>query len=65
MQSKAEIYPEPDGTFAFDNGRVIKICKTRDDVGAELEEMIWPLIAPALKAKKPITITITIQYGTD
>ena len=63
MQSKAEIYPEPDGTFAFDNGRVIKICRNANDVGAELEEMIWPLIAPALKAKTPITITI--QYGTD
>lgn len=63
MQSKAEIYPEPDKTFAFDNGRVIMICQTRDDVCAELEEMIWPLIEPALKAKKPITITI--QYGTD
>lgn len=63
MQSKAEIYPEPDGTFAFDNGRVIKICNNANDVGAELEEMIWPLIAPALKVKKPITITI--QYGTD
>lgn len=63
MQSKAEIYPEPDKTFAFDNGRVIKICQTRDDVGAELEPMLWPLIEPALKAKKPITITI--EYGTD
>ena len=63
MQSKAEIYPEPDGTFAFDNGRVIKICNNANDVGAELEEQIWPLIAPALKAKKPITITN--QYGTD
>lgn len=63
MQSKAEIYPEPDGTFAFDNSRVIKICHNANDVGAELEEMIWPLIAPALKEKKPITITI--QYGTD
>ena len=63
MQSKAEIYPEPDKTFAFDNGRIIKICETRDDVGEELEPMLWPLIEPALKAKKPITITI--QYGTD
>lgn len=63
MQSKAEIYPEPDGTFAFDNGRVIKICHNANDVGAELEELIWPLIEPALKAKKPTTITI--QYGTD
>lgn len=63
MQSKAEIYPEPDGTFAFDNSRVIKICHNANDVGAELEEMIWPLIEPALKAKKPITITI--EYGTD
>ena len=37
MQSKAEIYPEPDGTFAFNNGRIIYICETLDDVGADLE----------------------------
>lgn len=63
MQSKAEIYPEPDGTFAFDNGRVIKICDNANDVGAELEEMIWPLVEKPLKARKPLTITI--EYGTD
>ena len=63
MQSKAEIYPEPDGTFAFDNGRLIRICPDRDAIGENLEPMLWPLIEPALKAKKPITITI--QYGTD
>lgn len=63
MQSKAEIYPEPDGTFAFDNGNIIRVCYNADDVGANLEQMLWPLIGPALKAKKPITITI--QYGTD
>ena len=63
MQSKAEIYPEPDGTFAFNNGKIIYICNTLDDVGADLEQMIWPLLEPALKSKKPITITI--QYGTD
>lgn len=63
MQSKAKVGPRTDGTFLFENGYTKKVCKDADDVGAELEEMIWPLIAPALKAKKPITITI--QYGTD
>ena len=63
MQSKAEIYPEPDGTFAFDNGRLIRICKTADDVGAELEQMLWPLVEKPLKSRK--TLTITIEYGTD
>lgn len=63
MQSKVEIYPEPDGTFAFDNSKKIRICEDADDVGANLEPMLWLLIEPALKAKKPITITI--QYGTN
>lgn len=63
MQSKAEIYPEPDGTFAFENGQEIRICKTHHDVGADLEPMLWPLVEPALRAKQ--SITITIQYGTD
>lgn len=63
MQSKAEIYPEPDGKFAFDNGRLIHICKDADDVGADLEEMLWPLVEKPLKAHKPLTITI--EYGTD
>lgn len=63
MLSKVEIYPEPDGTFAFDNGRQIRVCENADSVGENLEPMLWPLIERALKAKKPITITI--QYGTD
>ena len=63
MSNNVEIYPEPDGTLAFDNGRLIRICPDRDAIGENLEPMLWPLIEPALKAKKPITITI--QYGTD
>ena len=61
--NKAIIRTLSNGTFAFDNGHDVKVCVDADEVGAELEEMIWPLIEPALKAKKPITITI--QYGTD
>ena len=56
---KAEIYREPDGTFAFDNGRTIRICKDKDAVGEQLEPMLWPLIAPALQEKKNVTIIIT------
>lgn len=56
--STVEIYPEPDGSFAFDNGRVIRICSDADAVGYNLEEMLWPLMKPALKKRKPITITI-------
>lgn len=63
MQNKVEIYPEPDGSFAFDNGKTIRVCYNADDVGANLEPMLWPVVAPALKAKKPITITI--EYGTN
>lgn len=58
MSKMVEIYPEPDGTFAFDNGNVIRICGNADIVGENLEQMIWPLIEPALKAKKSITIRI-------
>ena len=61
MQSKAKISPGTDGTFLFENGGSSKVCKIADDVGAELEEMIWPLIAPGLKARK--AITITVQFG--
>ena len=60
---KAEIYPEPDGKFAFDNGRIIRICFNPDDVGAQLEPMLWPLVEKPLKAHKPLTTTI--EYGTD
>lgn len=63
MQNKVEIYPEPDGKFAFDNGRIIRICYNADDVGAQLESMLWPLVEKPLKARKPLTITI--EYGTD
>ena len=63
MQKKVEIYPEPDGTFAFDNGRTIRICDDADDVGAQLESMLWPLVVRPLEARKPLTITI--EYGTD
>ena len=63
MSSKADIYPEPDGAFAFDNGKLIRICPDMDSVGESLESMLWPLVEPALKARRPITITI--QYGTD
>ena len=63
MQSKVDIYPEPDGKFAFDNGRIIRICFNADDVGANLEPMLWPLVEKPLKSRKPLTITI--EYGTD
>ena len=63
MQNKVEIYQEPDGKFAFDNGRIIRICYNADDVGAQLESMLWPLVEKPLKARKPLTITI--EYGTD
>lgn len=60
MQQKVEIYPEPDGSFAFDNGKLIRISPDKDAVGADLEPMLWPLISEALERRK--SITITIQY---
>ena len=62
MLSKVEIYPQPDKSFAFDNSRLIRVCKDRDAVGKCLEPMLWPIIEPALMARK--TIRITIEYYT-
>ena len=62
MLDNARINPAPDGTFEIDNGLCSKICSNANDIGAELEEMLWPLIEPALKERKPITIKI--EYGT-
>lgn len=55
----AEIKPAPDGKFEFDNGKRILICYNADDVGECLEQQLWPLVAPLLKVRKPMTITIT------
>ena len=63
MQNKVEIYPEPDGKFAFDNGRIIRICYNADDVAEQFESMLWPLVAKPLLERK--SLTITIEYGTD
>lgn len=62
MLSKVEIYPQPDKSFAFDNSRLIRVCKDRDAVGEYLGPMLYPLIEPALRARK--TIRITIEYYT-
>lgn len=62
MSNRAYIKPVKYG-FEFDNGNNCYSTGNPDDIGAYLEPMLWPLIEPALKAKKPITITI--QYGTD
>lgn len=40
FSTKADIYRQPDGQFAFDNGKQILICRDRDDVGANLEPML-------------------------
>lgn len=54
----ATITPNMDGTYKFDNGRNAVMAANADDAGALLEQQLWPLLEPALKAKKPITITI-------
>jgi len=55
------IYPQREGEFALDNRRTIYFCKDADAVGEHLEEALWPLLAPALKANTEITITITYK----
>jgi hypothetical protein len=63
MSSKATIKAgAKPGTFTFFNGIETVECKSRDDVGKYMEQMLWPLIAPALDSE---TITITIHYGTN
>lgn len=62
-KAKAEIYKQPDGKFAFENGQQIIICNDPDDVGANLEQILWPLLIKPLQEGKPITITIA--DGTD
>ena len=56
--NKAIIRPLSNGTFAFDNGHDVKVCMDADDAGAELEEMLWPLVAPSLKARRAVIIRI-------
>ncbi len=59
----ATVYSEQDGTFTFDNGRQIVICKTKDNVGEMTEQMLWPLMKPLLDSGKDFKITI--ENGTD
>lgn len=59
---KATVIPK-DGeeSFVFNNGQTERICKDADAVGAELEEMLWPLVEKPLKAKKSFTIIVKID----
>ena len=63
VSRKIHVYPQPDGGFNLDNGKKIYVCKNADEVGNNLEQAMWPIIAPALKADK--SLIITIEYETD
>lgn len=64
MAKSIEIKPLDDGRFIMENSRGAYFnCKDADDIGTFIEAAIWPLIAPALKERKHITITI--QDGTE
>ena len=57
------INPVWDGAFEIvdiQSGKRM-LCGNADKVGERMEAATWPLIEPALKARKPITIKI--EYG--
>ena len=56
----AEVYKQPDGKWAIDNGLSFRICRDKDAVGQYLEESLWPLLAPALN--RGIEVKITVNY---
>ena len=56
-----EIYPQREGEWALDNKRKIYFCKNADEVGNHLEEALWGLLAPALRANREVKITITYE----
>ena len=60
ISASAEIYKQPDGKWSIDNGRSVRICRDKDAVGQYLEEMLWPLLAPALN--REIEVKITVNY---
>ena len=55
---KVQILAQPDGEWSIDNGRTIKFVKTANDVGSELEEMLWPLLELGLREKRDISILV-------
>lgn len=59
----ATVFSEQDGTFTFDNGHQIVICKDKDSVGEMVEQMLWPLMKPLLDAGKDFKIVI--EDGTN
>ena len=62
MAKSIEIKPLNDGRFLLENSRgAMWSCNDADDIGTFIEAAIWPLIAPALKERKPITINIVIE----
>lgn len=58
VSRKIHVYPQPDGGFHLDNGKKIYVCKNADIVGNNLEQAMWPIVAPALKADKSLVITV-------
>lgn len=62
MAKSIEIKPLDDGRFLLENSRgAMWNCNDADDIGTFIEAATWPLIAPALKERKPITINIVID----
>ncbi len=62
MAKSIEIKPLNDGRFLLENSRgAMWNCNDADDIGTFIEAAIWPLIEPALKERKPITINIVID----
>ena len=62
MAKSIEIEALDDGRYLMKNSRgAIFNCKDADDIGTYIEAALWPLIAPALKARKKVTINVVVH----
>ena len=66
MAKSINIKPLDGGRFMMENSRgAMWNCNDADDIGTFIEAAIWPLIAPALKERKHITIKVVIDEKND
>lgn len=64
MARLVTITPVPDSKKSYwlrNNRGGFMWCRDSDDVGAKIEETIWPLIRVPMEKRKKIKITITVE----
>lgn len=54
----ARIYPNKDYGFEMETVDSYMMAENMDEVGENLEELLWPIIFPLLNNKVPFTITV-------